>query len=191
MINSFLRGEQTNWDMNLGCLAGAYPASPHESTGLTLNLLMLGREIILPYEVTREGHDPHKSDKTVTLGAHALKIKERLHRAHHVVRKHLEVNMKRRKDHYDIKSNLMSYKVFDKVGYLNEICKEVICPKLQPSYIRPCVVTNKLNDLNYEIQIIGKGSRKIVNHDKLKPYRNTSISYSKWIKQLERQVDNK
>ena len=99
--------------------------------------------------------------------------------------------MKRRKDHYDIKSNLMSYKVFDKVGYLNEICKEVICPKLQPSYIRPCVVTNKLNDLNYEIQIIGKGSRKIVNHDKLKPYRNTSISYSKWIKQLERQVDNK
>ena len=95
MINSFLRGEQTNWDMNLGCLAGAYPASPHESTGLTLNLLMLGREIILPYEVTREGHDPHKSDKTVTLGAHALKIKERLHRAHYVARKHLEVNMKR------------------------------------------------------------------------------------------------
>jgi hypothetical protein len=50
MINSFLRGEQINWDMNLGCLAGAYRASPHESTGLTPNLLMLGREIILPYE---------------------------------------------------------------------------------------------------------------------------------------------
>jgi hypothetical protein len=43
-----------------------------------------------------------------------------------VARKHLEVNMKRRKDHYDIKSNLMSYKVFDKVWYLNEIRKEVI-----------------------------------------------------------------
>ena len=116
MINSFLRGEQTNWDMNLGCLAGAYPASPHESTGLTLNLLMLGREIILPYEVTREGNDPHKSDKTVTLGAHALKVKERLHRAHHVVRKHLEVNMKRRKDHYDIKSNLMSLRFLTRSG---------------------------------------------------------------------------
>jgi hypothetical protein len=37
---------------------------------------MLGREIRLPYEVTREGHDHHRSDKTVTLGAHALKIKE-------------------------------------------------------------------------------------------------------------------
>jgi hypothetical protein len=33
---------------------------------------------------------------------------------------------------YDIKSNLMSYKGFDKVWYLNEIRKEGICPKLQP-----------------------------------------------------------
>ena len=61
--------------------------------------------------------------------------------------------------------------------------------KLQPSYIGPCVVTKKLNDLHYEIQIDGKGSRKVVNHDKLKPYRGTS--YSKCIKQLERQIDNK
>jgi transposase InsO family protein len=67
MIKSFLRGEQTNWNMNLGCLEGAYRASPHESTGLTPNLLMLGREIRLSYEVTREGHDPHRSDTNVTL----------------------------------------------------------------------------------------------------------------------------
>jgi hypothetical protein len=52
----------------------------------------------------------------------------------------------------------MSYKVFDKVWYLNEIRKEGICPKLQPSYIGPCVVTKKLSDLNYEIQIDSKGS---------------------------------
>jgi hypothetical protein len=35
MIKSFLRGEQTGWDLNLGCLADAYRATPHESTGLT------------------------------------------------------------------------------------------------------------------------------------------------------------
>ena len=38
---------------------------------------MLGRDIRLEYEVTREGHDPHRRDKTATLGARALKIKER------------------------------------------------------------------------------------------------------------------
>ncbi|CAC5388086.1 unnamed protein product [Mytilus coruscus] len=47
MIKTYLRGEQTNWDMNLGCLAGAYRASPNESTCLTPNILMLGRKQIL------------------------------------------------------------------------------------------------------------------------------------------------
>ena len=120
--------------------------------------LLLGREIRLPYAITRKGHDPHRSDTTLTSGAHALKIKERLHRPHHMARKHLEVNMKRRKDHYDIKSNLMSYKVFDKVWYLNDIRKEGLCAKLQPSCIGTYVVTKKLSDLNYEIQIDSKGS---------------------------------
>ncbi|VDI02863.1 Hypothetical predicted protein [Mytilus galloprovincialis] len=30
MIKSYLRGEQTNWDLNLGCLASAYRACPHD-----------------------------------------------------------------------------------------------------------------------------------------------------------------
>lgn len=35
MIKSYLCGEQTNWDLSLGCLAGAYRASPNETTGLS------------------------------------------------------------------------------------------------------------------------------------------------------------
>ena len=55
MIKSYLRGEQTNWDINLGCLAGAYRSSPNESTGLTPNLMMLGREVTLPFEIITKG----------------------------------------------------------------------------------------------------------------------------------------
>ena len=54
MIKSYLRGEQTNWDINLGCLAGAYRSSPKESTGLTPNLMMLGREVTLPFEIIKQ-----------------------------------------------------------------------------------------------------------------------------------------
>jgi hypothetical protein len=39
MIKSYLKGERTNWDQHLGCLAGAFRASPNQSTGLTPNLL--------------------------------------------------------------------------------------------------------------------------------------------------------
>ena len=52
MIKSYLKGRQREWDSNLGDLVGAYHATPNESTGMTPNLLILGRETCLPIKVT-------------------------------------------------------------------------------------------------------------------------------------------
>ena len=51
MIKAYLKGEQQDWDRNLGCLAGAYRASVHESTGFTPNFLMFEREVRFPAEL--------------------------------------------------------------------------------------------------------------------------------------------
>ena len=51
MIKAYLKGQQREWDKHLGCLAAAYRATPHESTGFTPNMLMFGREARLPIEV--------------------------------------------------------------------------------------------------------------------------------------------
>lgn len=170
MIKSYLRGEQTNWDLNLGCLAGAYRATQNESTGLTPNLLLFGRELRMPSDILRDISCDFKEEYSKNCGAHAIKIRERLQKAHQVARRHLASNAKRRKDHYDLKSNFTEYKNFDRVWYLNEARKEGISPKLQPLYIGPCLIIKKFNDINYQIQLNGQGVTKVVNHDKLKPY---------------------
>ncbi|CAC5410573.1 unnamed protein product [Mytilus coruscus] len=102
MIKSYLRGEQTNWDMNLGCLSGAYRASPNESTCLTPNILMLGRDVRLPYELLHKGHplDPNEAD--TSWGNHALKIKERMQRAHCVAR-----NIWKQNDHSHVNQQIL------------------------------------------------------------------------------------
>ena len=41
IIKAYLKNEQTGWDLHLGCLAAAYRSTPHESSQMTLNLLML------------------------------------------------------------------------------------------------------------------------------------------------------
>ena len=51
MIKAYLKGEQEDCDLNLGCLAAAYRASPHASTGLSPNMMMLGREVCIPAEL--------------------------------------------------------------------------------------------------------------------------------------------
>ena len=45
MIKAFIDDKQNNRDLYLGCLAGAYRSAVHESTGYTLNMLMLEREV--------------------------------------------------------------------------------------------------------------------------------------------------
>lgn len=92
------------------------------------------------------------------------------------------------KDYYDLKSNLKTYmyEVYDKVWYIHETRKEGISPKLQPLYTGPCLITQKLNCINYEIQLDGQGTRKIVNHDKLKPYNGDQNP--NWMKLVERGI---
>ena len=51
MVKAYLCGEQRDWDLHLGCLAGAYRATPNESTKLSLNLLTIGRELRVPSEL--------------------------------------------------------------------------------------------------------------------------------------------
>lgn len=51
MIKSYLKGEKTDWDKNLHFITAAYRTTPQDSTGLTPNLLMLGRETRLPADL--------------------------------------------------------------------------------------------------------------------------------------------
>ena len=45
MIKAYLNDQQDNWDQHLQCLASAYNSTIHQATGLTPNMILLGREI--------------------------------------------------------------------------------------------------------------------------------------------------
>ncbi len=87
MIKAYLKGEQREWDRHLGCLAAAYRATPHESTGCTPNLLMLGREVRLPAEVMFGSHTI-TGESVATYGDYVDKLKETMHHAHEIARKY-------------------------------------------------------------------------------------------------------
>ena len=97
MIRAYLTGEQEDWDLHLGCLAGAYRATPNESTHLSPNLLSLGREIRLPADVVF-GHFENPNHLNVQSFCDFIDcIKGRMLHAHEVARKYLESSAKRSK----------------------------------------------------------------------------------------------
>lgn len=102
MIKAYLCGEQENWDLNLGCLAVAYRACPHESTGLSPNLLMLGCELRIPSEFLYGGQC--NNDKSiVSYGDFVSNLKERKQHAHDIASKHLRSTARRQSVIYDAK----------------------------------------------------------------------------------------
>ena len=94
MIKSYLQGKQENWDLNLGCLAAAYRSTPQMSTGLTPNLLMLGREVRLPAELMY-GSQCNENWETQSYGQYVDHLRNKMQHAHEVVRKHLASSAKR------------------------------------------------------------------------------------------------
>ncbi len=96
MIRAYLKTEQTDWDMNLGCLAAAYRSTPNESTKLTPNLLMLGREVRLPAEIVF-GSGTSIRDTVSTYGEYVTNLKNKMQTAHQICRKNMACKAKRQK----------------------------------------------------------------------------------------------
>ena len=182
MIKAYLQGEQTDWDLNLGCLASAYRASPSESTHLTPNLLFLGREVRLPAELMYGGQST-ASNEYHSYGEYVEHLKVRMQHAHEVARKHLHTSAKRQAAIYDSKLSVYHYKVGDLVWVALEGCRPGLSPKLQASFRGPCIVVHRYNDLDYKVRLSPFGLDCVLHHNKLKPYEGNNIP--RWIRVVQ------
>ena len=89
MIKSFVKGKQREWDRNLGSLAGAYHATVHESTGMTPNLLMFGKENQLPIEVILGTGKTSMGEEITSYGEYVDGLRDHIQKVHDVARKYL------------------------------------------------------------------------------------------------------
>ena len=166
MVKVYLKGEQTEWDRHLGCLAGAYRGTIQESTGLTPNLMMLGREVDSPVIIM---FGTHHHESYPTCGEYVAQLKAKMQHAHDVAREHLGEAVKRYKELYDTKVNAQQYEVGDLVWLETDISQLDVAPKLRVPYEGPYMVWRITGPLDYELYI-SKKKKKVVHHNRLKPY---------------------
>ena len=179
MIKAYLCDEQEEWDLHLGCLAGAYRATPHEATKMTPNLMTMGREVRLPAELVFGSSSTPQGDDITSYGDYVDLLRSRMQHAHEVARKYLGMSAKRSKDIYDTKVAVNRFEKGDYVWCLNEARKVGVAPKLQHTYHGPFLVLEKVNDANFVIQMDKDGKKVLLHHDKLKPYEGENPP--KWL----------
>ena len=185
MIRSYMKGHQNDWDLHLGSLAGAYRSSVHDSTGFTPNLLMLGRETTQPVHLIFG--DPNLSSQEHPADF-VHQTQNNLRQFHDIARNNLKRAANYRKTNHDLRIALRTFSKGDLVWFRNERRSKGRCPKLQSIWFGPCVVLQKLNDLNYRIQLNGSGSSKVVHIEKLKQFHGKETG-KRWIKTLQKQLN--
>ena len=189
MIRAYLKGQQTDWDLYLGCLAGAYRATTNATSRLTPNLVVLGREVRIPAEIVHGTGISPLGTEVQSYGEYVSMLRDRMAKAHTVVRKNLGEAAQRQKDHYDSKKVVNTYNAGDLAWYMHELRYEGVSPKLQTPYVGPVLILKRMGEVNYVIQITKDSAPKNVHHNKLKPYcGNTKLPWSK--NALKRFQDN-
>lgn len=178
MIKAYLIDEQEDWDLHLGCLAGAYNATPNESSSLTPNMLTMGHEIRLPANIIF-GHENINQENASSYCDYVAALQEKMMRAHDIARKYLGRSSKRSKELYDSKLSFHKYKVGDIVWCLKEARKVGVTPKLEKTYQGPFLIKEKYSDLNFVLQFDESGDERVLHHDKLKLYEGDNPS--KWL----------
>lgn len=187
MIKAYLTQEQEDWDMHLGCLAGAYRCTPNESTQFSPNMLCLGREVRLPADLVFPYND--SAVEVVQYADYVEGLKNKMLHAHAIARKYLKRKAELSKEIYDTKVAEYNYKEGDLVWCLHEIRKVGVTPKLEKRVEGPYVVIKRTSPFNFEIALNNKGSIKVVHHNKLKPYEG--VNPPVWARQFSKKLRRK
>jgi len=155
---------QSEWDEHLPFLSMAYRSTPHESSGITPNFMMFGRELSMPVDVML---GPSPQQKLSTL-EYVKKLSDRLTYSYRLAREQLKHAAERQKRLYDKKSTATTYHLGDLVWYIQKNRKVGVSPKLQPKWLGPCVISRMHSDVIVEVQTTARKSTT-VHIDMLKP----------------------
>ena len=180
MIKSYLKGRQRDWDRKLCALRGTYCVTSHDSTRMTANLPMPGRETLLPIEVILGSWGTYTGEPVSSYGKYIDGLRDQRQRMHNVARKYLGRNVMRMKESHNVKCSLTHYKPGDLVMYAAESGELDVAPMLRVNFQGLYLVLDTLGDLDYWVQLDARGKQKVRHHDKLKPQvRNQALP---WVK---------
>ncbi|KAK6172537.1 hypothetical protein SNE40_016172 [Patella caerulea] len=179
MIRCYI-DRQDEWDEYIPLLTSAYRSTPHTSTSLTPNQMMLGREVRLPQELIF-GLIDHKNNST---NDYVENLRSSIEETHEIARKNLKRSAVGQKRLHDLRINQKTYQVGDIVYILDTARRVGKSPKLQAQWKGPAVITRVLGPVLFEVAQHKK--RTVYHHDRLK--RCTLESTPIWVNKLRRQL---
>ena len=167
MLGKVVAENQRDWDEWLPLVMAAYRASPHSATKLTPNMLMLGREVMMPVDIVL-GRPEADREEDESYDSFVGNMAARLEEAFKIARSELQCAAERRKRNYDLRVREQTYNLGDWVWYYCPRRYQRKSPKWQRMFSGPFLIVKCIRPANYVIQRTKGSQPKVVHADKLK-----------------------
>jgi len=166
MLKVFVNENRDDWDDHLPYLMMAYRSSPHESTGLSPNMMMFGEELALPIDLM-VGAPPRHNIRYKCRVEYVEWLRNTLGHAHLFARQQLGISANRQKTYYDKKSNPISFPTGSFVWWWYPPKAN---RKLGIGWSGPFRVMQRPTDIHCVIQLSPDAQSKRVHINQLKPH---------------------
>ena len=176
-IRCFIAGNDRDWDQHLAILGMSLRSTVNRTTGFTANMLMLGRELKMPWDVVF-GADITKSPYS-NIPDYVQDILRRMESVFAAAREKIGTAQMTQKVGYDGRSKLRhtSFDIGDLVYTINASIPVGCSRKLQPVLKGPFVVTKSLSPSLYVVR--DRRKNMVLHHDRLRLCEDREVPH--WV----------
>ena len=166
MLCIYSQEETKYWDKHLPFITSAYRATEHNSTGLTPNLMIFGREVRMPLNLIVK----NKNSKTFSGEEYTQQLAQVFEKAYHAARIRLRKNAVIRKRRYDVGSSDMRFRTGESVWLYDPTKSPGKSPKLQAPWKKGWKIKKRIDDIHYVIE--NSSTSRVVHVDRICSQQN-------------------
>ena len=164
LLSAVVADDHSDWDLQLPFVMAAYRSTAHSTTGVTPNMMMLGREVAAPLSLIYPEDGEEVGEGAV---GYVAKLQRQLQKAYEYARREIGMAVTRQCRNYDQRATDRRIPEGTSVYYHHPLKKRGLSPKFQRLWTGPWVVKKRIGDAVYEIQ--KERTTKVVHFDSLKP----------------------
>ncbi|MCG8033048.1 MAG: DDE-type integrase/transposase/recombinase, partial [Candidatus Thiodiazotropha taylori] len=165
MLSAYVSENHKDWDNQLPYVMMAYRSTDHETTSMSPNMLMLGREVSTPLDLM---YEMPSLIKPIPNNQWVWELQEKIESAHAIVRQYTQQSMHRQKQVHDSRLSFEKFKIGDQVFVYFPVKRVGTSSKLTPFWKGPYRITGKLSDVLYKVSCGRNNSDQVIHCNRIR-----------------------
>ena len=168
MLSAYVSDNHRDWDEQLPYVMMAYRSAEHETTGMSPNMLMFGREVSTPLDLMFE---MPLMIKPIPNNQWVWELQDRIESAHATVRKNTQQSMHRQKQLHDSRMSYEKFNIGDQVFVYFPVKPIGTSSKLSSFWRGPYKITGILSHVLYKVNCGRNGSVQVIHCNRIRAHK--------------------